>query len=123
MIEDIYEPLAKYRDEFREKFFRTANDTFENFVLKSGIDIKANQKTVADINKNIARKDSLEFRRGIICFFIVICWCVLLGALVYGAYILSEDVNRRHLGGVISALPVSVFLLFVLYYILLLLLF
>ena len=115
MIEDIYEPLEKYRNEFKEKFFRTANDTFEDFVLKSGIDIRANQKTVADINKNIARKDSLEFRRGIMYFFVVICWCVLLGALGYGAYILIEDVNKKHIGIVIAVLPVSIFLLFILH--------
>ena len=113
MIEDIYEPLEKYRDEFRERFFRTATDTFEDFVLKSAIDIRANQKTVADINKNISRKDSLEFRRGIVYFFTVICWCVLLGSLGYGAYILCEDVNKQHLWGVIAALTVSVFLLFI----------
>ena len=54
MIEDIYEPLARYRDEFREKFSRISADTFERLVKESGVDISANAATVAEIKNKEA---------------------------------------------------------------------
>ena len=41
MIADVYEPLAAYRDEFREKFARLARDKFKSLVKESGIDVEA----------------------------------------------------------------------------------
>ena len=47
MIEDIYEPLREYRDEFRERFSRLVSETFENLTKRSGIDAEANARQVA----------------------------------------------------------------------------
>ena len=106
MIEDVYEPLAKYRDEFKAKFYKISNDTFEDFVLKSGVDISANRKTVAEINKKKKQKNSLENKKTFVsCLFFLLC-VIIIAALGYGIYILVEEVNKHHL-----AITLPVFLL------------
>ena len=56
MIEDVYEPLARYRDEFREKFATLAREKFKELTDRSGVDVRANRALVADglarINNN-----------------------------------------------------------------------
>ena len=49
MIEDVYEPLARYRDEFREKFATLAREKFDELTDRSGIDVAANRTLVAEI--------------------------------------------------------------------------
>ena len=49
MIEDVYEPLAKYRDEFKETFSRLAREKFEALTEASGVDVSANRQLVAEI--------------------------------------------------------------------------
>ena len=51
MIEDVYEPLARYRDEFREKFATHAREKFEELTERSGVDVEANRALVAEIKK------------------------------------------------------------------------
>ena len=51
MIEDVYEPLARYRDEFREKFSTLAREKFEELTARSGVDVEANRALVAEIKK------------------------------------------------------------------------
>ena len=38
MIEDIYEPLSRYRDEFREKFSRLTAEKFEELTSPSNFE-------------------------------------------------------------------------------------
>ncbi|MBE6382117.1 MAG: hypothetical protein E7049_03770 [Lentisphaerae bacterium] len=45
MIEDVYEPLARYRDDFRGRFAALAAERLDALVGKSGVDIRANAKT------------------------------------------------------------------------------
>ena len=51
MIEDVYEPLARYRDEFRETFATHAREKFEELTERSGVDVEANRALVAEIKK------------------------------------------------------------------------
>ena len=74
MIEDIYEPLARYRDEFREKFSRISADTFERLVKESGVDISANAATVAEIKTKEAELEKIS-NAG--------CWWKLLLAVLW----------------------------------------
>lgn len=48
MIEDVYEPLKKYRDSFREKFSELTAQKFRELLEKSGVDFEANRKLVAE---------------------------------------------------------------------------
>ncbi len=50
MIEDVYEPLRRYRDEFREDFSRRTAEAFDKLVEDAGIDAKANTETVEKID-------------------------------------------------------------------------
>lgn len=50
MIEDVYEPLARYRDEFKAKFRELAVARFEELVETSGVDVEANRKLVKEIH-------------------------------------------------------------------------
>lgn len=51
MIEDVYEPLARYRDEFREKFARLAEEKFDELTERSQVDVQANRGLVSEIGR------------------------------------------------------------------------
>ncbi len=69
MIEDVYEPLARYRDEFKDEFARRAREKFEELTTKSGIDIDANRKQVAAIRKLEKELAAAESRCGTLAFW------------------------------------------------------
>ena len=58
IIEDVYEPLARYRDEFREKFAALTREKFKDLTQKSGVDVDANRVLVKEINSLQAEADS-----------------------------------------------------------------
>ena len=74
MIEDIYEPLSRYRDEFKDKFAWIAKTAFERLKNDSGADIEANRKTVADIKKHKTELDSIRGRAAFWKFLAFILW-------------------------------------------------
>lgn len=51
MVEDVYEPLAEYRDNFRGRFHELAKNYFEKLVADSGLDVEANRKLAAKVLK------------------------------------------------------------------------
>ena len=51
MIDDVYEPLARYRDEFRQKFAALARDRFAELTRQSGVDVEANRAIVGEVRK------------------------------------------------------------------------
>ena len=55
MIEDVYEPLARYRDEFRKKFATLTREKFKELTKRSGVDVGANRALVSEI-KNLQRQ-------------------------------------------------------------------
>ena len=63
MIEDVYEPLARYRDEFREKFAALTREKFEELAKRSGVDAGANRALVAQIKKSQEESDSASTRK------------------------------------------------------------
>ena len=58
MIEDVYEPLARYRDEFRQKFAKLTREKFNELTVRSGVDVKANRALVAEIRHLQRQADS-----------------------------------------------------------------
>ena len=74
MIEDIYEPLSRYRDEFREKFARLAEEKFEELKNTSGVNVEANIALVAEIRKLQKIKAGYETQR--------MWWGLLSGLLI-----------------------------------------
>ncbi|MGN0846966.1 MAG: MAG1210 family protein [Kiritimatiellia bacterium] len=49
MVEDVYEPLAKYRDEFKDKFARLVREKFRALLKRSGVDADRNRALVAQV--------------------------------------------------------------------------
>ncbi|MGN0884970.1 MAG: MAG1210 family protein [Candidatus Spyradosoma sp.] len=63
MIEDLHEPLARYRDEFREKFARLTREKFAELAKRSRVDVEANRRLAAEIRKLQAEADSAKTRK------------------------------------------------------------
>ena len=63
MIEDVYEPLARYRDEFRQKFAALAREKFEELTQKSGVDVRANRALVGEIKALQSKADSVGAKK------------------------------------------------------------
>ena len=63
MIEDVYEPLVRYRDEFRQKFATRAREKFKELTQKSKVDVRANRVLVNEIKSLQAAADSAGTRK------------------------------------------------------------
>lgn len=50
MERDVYDPLARYRDEFKAKFAQLAGDKFSDLLKASGVDVAANRAVVRRIH-------------------------------------------------------------------------
>lgn len=73
MIQDVYEPLSRYRDEFEQKFFRLAAEKFEELSQASGVDIEANRRLVAEIKELESQaEESINRRTNLGCFFVLL---------------------------------------------------
>ena len=63
MIEDVYEPLARYRDEFREKFAALTREKFKELTNRSGVDVRANRALVAEVKRLQTQADSASTKK------------------------------------------------------------
>ena len=66
MTEDVYEPLARYRDEFRQKFDTLTREKFKELTTRSGVDVMANRALVAEIKRLQKQADSASTKK--ICY-------------------------------------------------------
>ena len=51
MIEDVYEPLDRYKYEFEQKFAELASQKFEELSEESGVDANKNRETVSEARR------------------------------------------------------------------------
>lgn len=72
MTEDVYEPLARYRDEFKGKFHTLAKQKFVELVKKSGIDVTANRRQVAVVRDLEQSLSSATDKRSLCCCLMVL---------------------------------------------------
>ncbi len=63
MIDDVYEPLTRYRDEFRGKFTELAREKFKDLTARSGVDVAANRALVAEIKSLQKKVDSTSSKK------------------------------------------------------------
>ena len=63
MIEDVYEPLARYRDEFRQKFATLTREKFEELTQRSKVDVDANRALVKEIKALQADANSASAKK------------------------------------------------------------
>lgn len=86
IAQDVYEPLSRYRDEFRGKFADAAAREFDGLTRKSGVDAEANRKLVGEIRRVADELASAKKRRAWRCFFVVVLGlaaaaCIVLGGM------------------------------------------
>ena len=96
MTEDVYEPLARYRDEFREKFAALTREKFKELTDRSGIDVGANRRLVAKIKKLQGEADSASTRKTC-CGCLMAVGFVCAVAAIIGA-IATSDVDSETQG-------------------------
>ena len=89
MIEDIYEPLSRYRDEFKDKFAENTRAKFQELLTQSEVDLEANRA----LNKKIAanRAELIEYQNknsSASCFLTILIIITIAGiiALLAGAF-------------------------------------
>ena len=93
MIQDVYEPLARYRDEFHGTFSRLAREKFKDLLTRSGVDVKTNRKTVAVVKKlesEVASASSKKSCIGCLVWF----FFLVAGGSVFFAFS-TEDSQAR----------------------------
>ncbi len=86
MIEDVYEPLERYDQEFRDAFAQNARDEFEKLVEQSGIDVAANQTLCAEIHRLEADKARVERRRACWGWLMVLGWVIVIACAALACY-------------------------------------
>lgn len=91
MTDDVYEPLSRYRDEFREKFARLTREKFAELTERSGVDVAANRRQVALIKALDARLSRARFKRTLLCILMIIGFA---GALVGGFLATRADADE-----------------------------
>ena len=100
-MEDINEPLARYRDEFAEAFARHNAATFERLTRESEVDIQGNRAQIAKIaaqQKQIAklgRKHS---------FFVVLLVLAAIATVLFIAFAFREGTTGQRILSGIGAL-------------------
>ena len=81
MIEDVYEPLSRYRDEFRARHAGLTRAQFDELVERSGVDARANRSLVSRIRTLERQSRSL---RGRLVFRAAVAVLCLLAAVLGG---------------------------------------
>ena len=84
MVEDVYEPLARYRDEFREKFSRLAREKFQSLVQRAGIDAAANRRTVAQVRRLEGSAQTVSGQKTLLGCLVFLGFLIVIGLGVWG---------------------------------------
>ena len=73
MIQDVYEPLSRYRDEFKAGFAWRTEEKFEELTRASGIDVEANRRLVEEIRVLVDRSEEARGKRSFFgCLFVLL---------------------------------------------------
>lgn len=93
-MQEIYEPLSRYKSEFRQKFHDLAKSTFDFIKKESGVDAALNAATIKDLKKILSRITSLENKKYLhtIVTFIAGIW--VAGSIIF-AFIQFFDPQSR----------------------------
>lgn len=96
-MDDVYEPLARYRDEFKDKFAALTKQKFQSLVKESGIDVNANRKQVGVVCELEAELASANNKRG--SFGLLMALCYVCAAIGFGVALANQDGGSRGLVG------------------------
>lgn len=113
MVQDVYEPLARYRDEFRARHAALTREKFAAFVRTSGVDVAANRRTVSVIVALERRAGAVRTRRNVLAFLATMGF--LAAAAGVGCLFLEAEQTMRAkalaVAGGVAALLFAVWML------------
>ncbi|MBP5320470.1 MAG: hypothetical protein J6334_05745 [Kiritimatiellae bacterium] len=120
MIETVYEPLTRYRDEYKEAFANHTREAFAALLATSGVDPSENARLMGEIARLGARLQSQSGSKGRWGCLNTLLIIALVGGLIYAGVLfldtggLLEDWNPERGLNAILALVGSVvtFILF-----------
>ncbi len=101
MSEDVYEPLERYRDEFKEKFSRLTAETFANLVAAAGVDRQLNVATIAEIRRSEWQKDKAQRWR---TFWLCIVILAVVASILSAVYAFQAFLEIEQLPDGVSAI-------------------
>jgi len=108
LIEDVYEPLARYRDEFRQKLAQLAREKFRELTEQSQVDVHANRALVKEIRTLQGKAESTRARKT--CWG----WLIVLGFIgaavaAAGAFLTDDaDVHGWCVAGIFAGLALGI---------------
>lgn len=106
-MEDIvYDPLERYRSEYRDRFLQNAQDAFEELSDKANIDKEANRQVCGEIAQLSESKETLSSSHSRYSLFRIVCWIAVAVLVFLGA--ISETPSQAPLYFV-PALAIIVF--------------
>ena len=105
MIEDVYEPLACYRDEFCQKFATLTREKFKEMTDRSGVDVRANRALVAEIKHLQEQADSAGTKKT--CYGCLMAVGFLVAAAALLGVMAMGDVDAQVQGYCILGLIVG----------------
>jgi len=100
-MEDVYEPLARYRDEFRDTFSRLTLDKFRELTEASGVDVAANRQKVLEIKALQVQADSAHTKK--VCSGCLIA-LGFIAAVGLGFWAMQAEGDPRAIYGYMGAL-------------------
>ncbi len=110
MIEDVYEPLARYRDEFREKFAALAREKFKDLTKRAGVDVRANRALVAEIKSLQEQAGAASSKKGcygcLMAVGFVVAALALIGAI--GANGTDSETQGMWIVGIIAGVILGI---------------
>ena len=110
MTEDVYEPLARYRDEFREKFARLTREKFNELTARSGVDVRANRALVAEIRRLQRQADSAGAKKT--CYGCLMAVGFVCAALALIGVLAMSDTDEQTQGmcilGIVAGLALGI---------------
>ncbi len=87
MIEaDVYEPLGRFDGEFRDAFAKNAEAMFDGLVRESGIDVRENRKTLAELRQLNTSAEKVQSKLDCLQSFrtlLTLAWIAAAGVLFW----------------------------------------
>lgn len=111
MIEDVYEPLGRYRDEFKAKFAALTRLKFRELTADSHIDVAANRRQVLLVKSLEAKLSSVKGWRAFYLFLMVLgSAAVAVGLVVACTQSANPSLQVKGILGILGGLALAVWM-------------
>lgn len=94
MVKDIYDPLDRYKDFYKEEFHKNTKKVFDHLSMLASVDIEANRSLCAKINKLRNQVIDIENMCGWLGWGMFFCCLLIVGAVL--SYFYFDDFWVRY---------------------------